>query len=123
LEEEFGPLFDPCPYPRPEGFDGLEMDWGPVSYVNPLFYGYIDRDGKKKGITAWVRKALLESSKGKVVIMALPVDGWVRLLIGACSEHPDIRFKPDWRWGTPEGEWRKPSRPLALWVIRPQRWG
>jgi len=52
--------------------------------------------------------------------MALPVDGWVRLLIEACGGGDNIRYKPDWRWGTPEGEWKKPSRPLLLWVLRPR---
>lgn len=27
--------FDPCPYPKPEAFDGLTADWGSSSYVNP----------------------------------------------------------------------------------------
>ena len=105
-------LYDPCPWPRPLGYDGLTADWGPVSYVNPLFWG--------GGITAWVRKAIYERDKGKTVIMALPVDGWVRLLIEACGGGDNIRYKPDWRWGTPEGEWKKPSRPLLLWVLRPR---
>src|SRR3990167_4348908 len=106
LREEFGELYDPCPWPRPLGYDGLTADWGPVSYVNPLFWG--------GGITAWVRKAISERDKGKLVIMALPVDGWVRLLIDACGGGDNIRYKPGWRWGTPEGEWKKPSRPLLL---------
>jgi hypothetical protein len=37
LDEEFHFTFDPCPYPRPAGFDGLTIDWGEVNYVNPPF--------------------------------------------------------------------------------------
>jgi hypothetical protein len=33
LDEEFHFDFDPCPHPRPDGFDGLAVDWG----VNYLF--------------------------------------------------------------------------------------
>ena len=28
LDEIHGFDFDPCPYPLPEGFDGLTCDWG-----------------------------------------------------------------------------------------------
>lgn len=54
--------FDPCPYPLPEGFDGLTCEWGESNYVNPPF-GSIMHDGKKKGPTAWARKAISESEK------------------------------------------------------------
>lgn len=35
LDEEFHFDFDPCPWPKPEGFDGLTCDWGQRNYVNP----------------------------------------------------------------------------------------
>jgi hypothetical protein len=38
LQKEFGFTFDACPYPRPEGFDGLTADWGGSTYVNPPFF-------------------------------------------------------------------------------------
>src|SRR5579863_1331970 len=52
LDAEFHFDFDPCPYPLPEGFDGLTCDWGQRNYVNPPF-GSIVHHGKKKGPTAW----------------------------------------------------------------------
>src|ERR1039458_4179588 len=64
LDAEFHFDFDPCPYPLPEGFDGLTCEWGRSNYVNPPF-GSIIHQGRKKGPTAWVRKAIAEQAKGK----------------------------------------------------------
>lgn len=40
-------------------------------------------EGKKKGPTAWVRKALYEHSLGKRVVFVFPLDKWVLMLLGA----------------------------------------
>jgi hypothetical protein len=45
LDAEFHFDFDPCPHPRPAGFDGLKVDWGRANYVNPLFWGGESRRG------------------------------------------------------------------------------
>lgn len=37
LQEEFNFDFDPCPYPKPDNFDGLVAEWGQRNYVNPPF--------------------------------------------------------------------------------------
>ena len=37
LDNEFHFTFDPCPFPLPEGFDGLTCEWGQSNYVNPPF--------------------------------------------------------------------------------------
>src|SRR5689334_22153362 len=69
LDAEFGPFdFDPCPYPKPADFDGLTCEWGQRNYVNPPF-GSIIHQGKKKGPTAWMRKAIEEQRKGKFSIV------------------------------------------------------
>ena len=39
LTDEFHFDFDPCPHPRPEGFDGLVVEWGKSNWVNPPFTG------------------------------------------------------------------------------------
>ena len=77
LDEKFQFDFDPCPYPRPDGFDGLSVDWGKSNYVNPLFTG---------GPTAWVRKAIEENKKGKTVVLVLPIAKWIHYLIDAKAE-------------------------------------
>lgn len=37
LDQEFAFDFDPCPYPRPEGYNSLVEEWGTSNYVNPPF--------------------------------------------------------------------------------------
>ena len=68
LQEEFAFDFDPCPFPKPEDFDGLTCEWGKSNYVNPPF-GSVMHLGKKKGPTAWARKAIAENQKGKGVVL------------------------------------------------------
>lgn len=35
LDAEFHFDFDPCPFPKPDDFDGLTCEWGQRNYVNP----------------------------------------------------------------------------------------
>jgi hypothetical protein len=114
LDAEFHFDFDPCPYPRPDGFDSLQLPWGQSNYANPLFFGGGVRG---QGVTAFVRKAISESKLGKTTVLNLPVDGWQALLLE--GKDPDIRVRRDWYWLTPLGEKRRPSRPCVLWVVRP----
>jgi hypothetical protein len=101
LKEEFQFDFDPCPYPRPEDFDGLEEDWGQSNYVNPPF----------KGPTAWVRKAIAEHEKGKTVVFVFPLDKWVHYLIQAGAE---IRTLGDIRWHSIEDG--QPGKGTGRWI-------
>ena len=102
--------FDPCPYPRPDGFDGTLVPWGQSSYVNPPF--------GPPGFTEWVRKALAERDSGKTVVLTMPVYGWIARLLEAGAE---ARVRRDWWWETPSGVRHKPSQPLVAWVLRPRR--
>ena len=52
-------------------------------------------DGRKKGMTAWVRKAISEHEKGKTVVLVFPLDKWVLMLIKAGAQ---IRNLGDVRW-------------------------
>ncbi len=85
LHAEFSFDFEPCPYPLPEGFDGLTMPWGSSSYVNPPF-GSIIHQGKMKGPTAWARKAIHEAEQGKRVVLVYPIDKWILMLLQAGAE-------------------------------------
>jgi hypothetical protein len=106
--------FDPCPFPKPEGFDGLTAEWGQSSYVNPPFGSILhqgpgDRKPKKKGPTAWARKAIEEQQKGQ--------EGGARVSdrqVGtdaACSRREGVQSRRramarDRRWIHWQGNWQ-----------------
>ena len=94
MEEEFGFTFDACPYPKPDDFDGLACGWGDSTYVNPPF-GSIIQNGKKKGPTAWARKAIEEHKKGKKVVLVYPIDKWILMLLEHATEVRNLR---DVKW-------------------------
>jgi hypothetical protein len=122
LNMEFNFDFDPCPVPKPDSFDGLTQEWGQRSYVNPPFgsimhQGPGDKKPKKKGPTAWVRKAISEQQKGKDVVLVYPVDKWLLMLVEAGAE---IRNLGDVRWcATEDGyQGKGTGRHIACFVLR-----
>ena len=64
IEDEFGPLFDPCP----NGFkiDGLSIDWpmDKTAYVNPPY--------TRGQIGYWVEKCHQQFKRGIDVVMLIP---------------------------------------------------
>ena len=119
LDKEFKFDFDPCPYPRPEYFDGLTCDWGRSNYVNPPF-GSIMHNGKKKGVTAWVRKAIEEKNKGNLTVLVYPIDKWVLMLLKEIGT--EVRNLGDIKWcstenGTPG---KGTGRHIACFILRPE---
>jgi hypothetical protein len=118
LDAEFDFDFDPCPWPLPEGFDGLTCEWGLRNYVNPPF-GSIMHMGRKKGPTAWVRKALVEQRKGKLIVLVYPVDKWVLMLMSAVGSK--VRNLGDVRWRAIEddSEGKGTGRHIACFVLEP----
>lgn len=117
LHAEFQFDFDPCPHPLPEGFDGLTCEWGESNYVNPPF-GSIIHQGRKKGPTAWARKALLERTKGSRTVLVYPIDKWILMLLAAGAQ---VRNLGDVRWlATEDGQPGKGTgRHIAAFIIRP----
>lgn len=116
LDQEFAFDFDPCPYPKPDDFDGLTAEWGQSSYCNPPF-GSIIHEGKKKGPTAWARKAIAEAEKGKDVVLVYPIDKWILMLLQAGAE---VRNLGDVKWhaiedGTPG---KGTGRHIACFILR-----
>ena len=117
LNDEFNFDFDPCPYPLPDGFDGLTCEWGKSNYVNPPF-GSIIHEGRKKGPTAWARKAIEEYKKGKAVVLVYPIDKWVLMLLKEMGS--EVRNLGDVRWlSTEEGlPGKGTGRHIACFVLR-----
>jgi hypothetical protein len=60
LNKEFNFDFDPCPI-NPD-FDGLNIEWGKINYVNPPY--------NKKDL--WIKKSYEEWQKGKTIVILLP---------------------------------------------------
>ena len=115
LNAEFAFTFDPCPFPKPDDFDGLTSEWGSSSYVNPPF-GSIIHEGKKKGPTAWARKAIAEAQKGKRVVLVYPIDKWILMLLQAGAE---VRNLGDVKWlATEDGSAGKGTgRHIACFIL------
>lgn len=115
LDAEFSFNFDPCPYPLPDNFDGLTCEWGSSNYVNPPF-GSIMHQGRKKGPTAWARKAIEENQKGKTVVLVYPIDKWVLMLLAAGAQ---VRNLGDVRWlATEDGSGGKGTgRHIAAFIL------
>lgn len=125
LHAEFSFDHDPCPFPLPEGFDGLTQPWGASNYVNPPFgsvmhQGPDDKKPRKKGPTAWVRKAIAEAEQGKRVVLVYPVDKWLLMLLKAGAQ---VRNLGDVKWlATEDGSAGKGTgRHIACFVLEPSK--
>jgi hypothetical protein len=118
LDAEFRFTFDPCPYPLPPNFDGLTCEWRSSNYVNPPF-GSIIHQGKKKGPTAWVRKAIAERRAGKLTVLVYPVDKWVLMLLTEIGT--EVRNLGDVRWHAIEdgSVGKGTGRHIACFILRP----
>lgn len=115
MQLEFNFDFDACPFPKPDDFDGLTCEWGNSTYVNPPFGSIIHR-GKKKGPTAWMRKAIEENKKGKRVVVVYPIDKWILMMLAAGAR---VRNLGDVRWmATEDGTQGKGTgRHIAQFIL------
>ena len=113
LNEEFGFDFDPCPYPKPDGFDSLAIPWGNMNYVNPPFRR---KDGNGFGPTAFVRKAIAEKEAGRSSVILIPTQSYVNLLLEAGAE---LRSAGRVKWlDTETGEPCKGPSPITCFILR-----
>ena len=72
LDKEFFFDFDPCPYEHNiEKWNGLDIEWGGVNFVNPPY--------SRKLKEAFIIKAIEESKKGKTCVCLLPVSTSTKL--------------------------------------------
>ena len=125
LDAEFHFDFDPCPYPLPDGFDGLTSEWGLSNYVNPPFGSImhmdpaVDKKPIKKGPTAWVRKAIIENKKGKTVVLVFPMAKWVMMLLECIGS--EVRNLKNVKWlAIEDGSAGKGTGyDIACFILRP----
>ena len=72
LSKEFDFNFDPCPYQHNvDLWDGLKIDWGERSFINPPY--------SQKLKEAFVIKAIEQASQCKLCVCLLPVSTSTRL--------------------------------------------
>ena len=122
LDAEFHFDFDPCLYPKPDGFDGLTCEWGQSNYVNPPFGSIVVPWSKRKqGPTAWMKKSVAERAKGKLVVIVYPVDKWVLMMLKELDA-PNVRNLGDVRWHAIEDgtTGKGTGRHIACFILRPK---
>lgn len=116
LHAEFGFDFDPCPHPLPDGFNGLEGDWGSSNFVNPPFF---KTDAVQRGtLVAFIRKAIEQQKNGNTSVLVLPCFEYVNILVQAGAE---IRPLGRVKWQDVETQEPTPHPPhAALFILRPK---
>lgn len=106
LNEAYQFDFDPCPNPRPAGFDGRTVQWGRSNWVNPPFWG---------GLAYWAKKAVAEHRNGNGSVFIAPVDRWIWYLVNAGAQVRSVG-PHDWIH-TQTGERQKSPRPSAVFIL------
>jgi hypothetical protein len=106
LNDEFHFDFDPCPFPRPEEFNGVAIPWGSMNYVNPPFRKSDGAFGA--GPTAFVRKAIAEQSLGRSSVIVIPTMSFINMLLEAGAECRSMG-RVHWLDVTDKNPWPSPS--------------
>jgi hypothetical protein len=113
LKAEFRFDFNPCPYPRPDGYNSLVLPWGTCNYVNPPFKKI---DAPFGGPSAFVRKAIEEQAQGKTSVVILPLPWNLGLLMQAGAE---LRYGGIVQWLDGQTGKRCPRKaPQVIAVLR-----
>lgn len=85
LNKEFGFDFDPCPIRHDiSKWNGLEIDWGGVNFVNPP-YSNPSKD-------LFIRKGFEEWKKGKTVVFLIPTNTDTKVFHEFIYPFAEIRF-------------------------------
>ncbi len=113
LDDEFHFNFDPCPITwKPEDPDGLTLDWGTSTFVNPPY----------SKVAKWIEKANAECKKGKLVVMLINAITDTKAFHEFIYGQAELRFiKGRVKFIDPSNpEKRNPSpKPSMLVIFRP----
>ena len=73
-------------------------------------------EGRKKGPTAWMKKAIAEHKKGKRVVVVYPIDKWILMMLAAGAQ---VRNLGDVRWLATEDktQGKGTGRHIACFVL------
>jgi hypothetical protein len=82
LNREFNFDFDPCPFNEAPNFDGLEISWGKINFVNPPY----------SQIGEWCQKSYYEYLEGKTIVMLIPSRTDTRYWHDYVMKAQEIRF-------------------------------
>ena len=77
----FEGYFDPCPLNKNPTFDGLTIEWGWRTYVNPPYSEPLK----------WIEKAIQEKKKGKLIVMLLRADSSTHYF-QRCQEEGEVIY-------------------------------
>lgn len=109
-----GDCFDPCPFnpnfDADDDADGLRMEWGSRTFVNPPY----------SNVKVWVLKALREHEAGKTVIMLLKHDSstkWYQMLHTAGAYFLPIQGRVNFRNSHDSSLKMRASFPSVLVVL------
>ncbi len=64
LKKVFSDYFDPCPLNSNPTIDGLELEWGDKTFLNPPY----------SKPAQWIYKGIEESKKGKTIVILMRFD-------------------------------------------------
>jgi hypothetical protein len=114
LDDEFHFTYDPCPFPRTDGYDALTAEWGAVNLVNPPFKQDDALGGR--ATTAFARKSVEQQTKGKTTVFLAPTNAYVNVLLAAGAE---VRPLGRVRWlEVDTGEpWKSPNN-ISAFILR-----
>lgn len=118
LDDEFHFDFDACPYPRPDGFNGLKEEWGRSTWVNPPFssgrtYG--------EGVSSWFAEAIRRRERypDRTIVLISHVFRWMSAVVNAGAEVRSVGGV-DVAWRSPEGGVTPTPSPALLFILRPR---
>lgn len=108
LMNMFDGWFDPCPLNLNPTIDGLAIEWGEKTYVNPPYSKPLP----------WIKKGIEESKKGKTIVFCIRLDTTTEAFRLLVDNHAHILYCGERiHFITPEGKSYASPFPSVLVVL------